>query len=119
MKNDNRLSARSTPSGNVDIGGTVYTPSEVGVLSGRIGFDGTSPFLGLGWDWSKSKQFGFTLDLGIVDQGSPNVDLAATGTLLGDPAFASDLEAEEAELRDSLDDLDLVPFVSFGWAFRF
>jgi hypothetical protein len=29
------------------------------------------------------------------------------------------LEAEEAELREALDDLDLVPFVSLGMSFRF
>jgi len=47
------------------------------------------------------------------------VSLQASGTLLGDPTFAADIAAEEAELRDALDDFDLVPFASVGVAFRF
>lgn len=119
LANDNRLSASSTPSQNLLIGSTVYTPAEIGSLSGAIGFDGTSPFFGLGWDWSKSKRVGVSLDLGFVKQGAPVVSLAASGTLLGDPSFLADLEAEEAELRDALDDLDVLPFASLGVTFRF
>lgn len=119
MNNDNGLRARSTPANDVEIGGTIYTPAEVGSLSGRVGFDETAPYIGVGWDWSKSKHFGFSLDLGVVSQGSPVVSLQASGSLLGDLGFAADLDAEEAELRNSLDDLDLAPFASVGWAFRF
>ena len=39
LKNDNSLSAQSRLAGNVDIGGTIYTPAEVGTLRGEIGFD--------------------------------------------------------------------------------
>jgi hypothetical protein len=119
MKNDNRLDARSTPANDIEIGGTIYTPAEIGSLSGAIGFDGTAPFFGLGWDWSRSKHFGFSLDLGVVKQGSPTVSLRASGSLLGDPAFTADIDAEEAELRDALDNFDLAPFASVGWGFRF
>jgi len=119
MKNDNGLRARSTTTGNLTIGNTTYTPAEVGSLSANVGFDGTAPFFGLGWDWSRSKRIGLSLDLGVVKQGSPKVSLQASGTLLGDPAFAADIAAEEAELRDALDNFDLVPFASVGVAFRF
>jgi hypothetical protein len=119
MKNDNGLHATSMPADDVVIGDTTYSPDEVGSLNGEIGFDGTAPFLGLGWDWSKSKRFGVSLDLGLVKQGTPNVLLTADGLLDDDPTFSADLEAEEAELRDALDDLDLVPFASFGLSFRF
>ena len=119
LANDNGLSATSTPSQPVLIGNTLYTPAEVGTLSGSVGFDGTTPFVGLGWDWSKSKRVGFSLDLGLVSQGSPEVSLRASGLLVSDPNFAADLAAEEAELEDALDNLDLLPFASFGVSFRF
>jgi hypothetical protein len=119
LSNDNSLRASSTPAENVVIGDTSYTPDEIGSLDADIGFDGTAPMLGIGWDWSKSKRFGFTLDLGLVKQGAPNVALSANGGLVEDAAFEADLEAEEAELREALDDLDLVPFVSLGMSFRF
>ena len=117
--NDNSLDAISTPSNDITIGGTVYTPAEVGVLAAGVGFDGTAPFVGIGWDWSRSKRFGVALDFGIVNQGSPDVTLIATGLLLGDPALAADIALEEAELEASLDDLDVLPFATLGFTFRF
>jgi len=119
LANDNGLGATSTPNQPVLVGNTLYTPAEIGTLSGNVGFDGTTPFIGLGWDWSKSKRFGFSLDLGLVAQGSPDVSLVASGLLVNDPNFAADLAAEEAELEDALDDLDVLPFASFGVTFRF
>jgi hypothetical protein len=120
LKNDNRLEAVSRPTSNVTIGDTTYTPSQVGTLNGLVGFDGTAPFVGIGWDWSRSKRiFGMSLDLGVLSQGAPSVSLRGSGTLFGDPAFEADIDAETAELRDSLDDLDLVPYMTVGFVFRF
>jgi len=119
LANDNNLSASSTPRQDLLIGNTIYTPAEIGILAGAIGFDGTAPFVGLGWDWSKSKRIGVSLDLGFVKQGSPAVSLFASGLLSGDSLFAADLATEEAELRSALDDLDVLPYASFGVTFRF
>jgi hypothetical protein len=120
LRNDNGLTAVSRPTSDVTIGDTTYTPAEVGVLSGKIGFDGTAPFVGVGWDWSRRKRvFGMSLDVGVLDQGSPKVALRATGTLLSDPAFQQDLADEEVQLHDSLGNLDLLPYVTVGFIFRF
>lgn len=119
LANDNSLNATSTPANNITVGNTVYTPSEIGTLSASIGFDGTAPFVGIGWDWSRSKRFGVSLELGLVKQGSPQASLSASSPLLGDPTFMSDLRAEELQLEESLDDLDVLPFASIGLSFRF
>jgi hypothetical protein len=120
LRNDNGLEAVSRPASDITIGSTTYTPAEVGVLSGTIGFDRTAPFAGVGWDWSRGKRlFGMSLDVGVLDQGAPKVGLRATGTLLGDPMFEQDIADEEAQLRDSLDNLDLLPYVTVGFVFRF
>lgn len=121
LRNDNGLRALSRPAGNTTIGGSTYTPSEIGTLTGRVGFDKTAPFAGIGWDWSRDKRlFGMSLDIGLLDQGQPTVSLRGTGSLLGDPAFQQDIAAEEAELRDSLGgDLDVVPYLTVGFVFRF
>lgn len=119
LVNDNGLDATSTPAESVTIGGTVYSPAEIGTLSAGVDFDGMAPFVSLGWDWSRSKRFGASLEIGIVKQGSPDVFLRASGPLLGDPAFAADIATEEAELEESLDDFDVLPFLSVGIAFRF
>ena len=120
LHNKNGLDGSSHPSGNVTIGNHTYTPAQVGVLTTTVGFKETAPYLGVGWDWSrKRKHFGMSLDLGILDQGSPLVALRGSGTLLGDPAFQADIVREEAELRDSLSDLDKLPYVTVGFVIRF
>ena len=120
LRNDNALNGRSRPASNVTIGNTSYTPAQVGVLTSTVGFKQTAPFLGLGWDWSRKKpHFGMSFDIGVLDQGSPRVTLRGSGTLLGDPAFQQDIAREEAQLRDSLSDLDLLPYATVGFVIRF
>ena len=120
LKNDNALEAVSRPTGNVTVGDTVYTPSQVGTIEGDVRFDDTATYLSVGWDWSRDKRFfGMSFDVGLIDQGSPVVTLRGNGTLFGDPSFQQDIDAEEAELAAELDDLDLVPFAALGFVSRF
>ena len=121
LKNDNGLRAVARPTSNETIGDTTYTPSQIGTLNGSVGFDDTAPFLGVGWDWSRDKRiFGMSFDIGVLDQGDPVVTLTGNGTLLGDPAFEQDINDEAAQLRSSLDgDVDVVPYMSLGFVFRF
>ena len=120
MKNDNALELVSRPTTNQTIGDTTYTPAQIGMLSGSIGFDDTATFAGVGWDWSRDASvFGMSLDIGVVDQGKPVVTLLGSGTLLGDPAFQQDINAEAVQLAGEVSDLDLVPFLSLGFQFRF
>ncbi len=120
MKNDNGVELLSRPTTNQTIGDTTYTPAQIGTLTGNIGFDDTATFAGVGWDWSRDASvFGMSLDVGLVDQGSPVVTLRGTGTLLGSATFQEDISAEAAELANEVSDLDLVPFLSVGFQFRF
>lgn len=119
LRNDNRLEAVSRSSGNVTIGDDTYTAAEIGTLTGRFGFDDTALFAGVGWDWSKRKRVGMSLDLGLLDQGAPSVRLRGSGTAFGNPAFEADIAAEEAQLAEDLDDLDLLPYLTLGLVIRF
>jgi hypothetical protein len=119
LKNDTAISARAVGSGTYTIGDTTYTGAEVGSLRGRVGFDGTAPFVGIGWDLRHEKRLGVALDFGVVDQGAPLVSLTADGLLADDPGFQADLETERGQLQSDLNDLDLYPFASFGFVFRF
>jgi hypothetical protein len=120
MQNDNRLELFSRPTQSVTIGNETYTPSQIGTLTGAMEFDDTATMAGIGWDWSRDKSlFGMSLDIGVVDQGSPVVTLRGNGTLLGDSDFEDDIAAEAIELANEAEDLDLVPFVSLGFQFRF
>jgi hypothetical protein len=87
LKNDNSLSSRSSTSENVRVGGTTYKPTDIGTLRGAVGFGAVTPFISIGWDWSRNNRFGIAFDMGVVSQGSPTVSLSADGGLLGDPMF--------------------------------
>jgi hypothetical protein len=120
LGNRNRLEGSSRPTADITVGDNVYTPSEVGTLTGRVSFRRASPFVGVGWDWWRRKKFfGTSLDLGVLSQGAPKVSLVGSGTLLGDPQFQADIETERGQLADSLGRLDLVPYLSVGFALRF
>ena len=120
MRNDNALELFSRPTTNQTIGDTTYTPAQIGTLSGSLHFDDSATFAGVGWDWSRDKSmFGMSLDLGVVDQGDPVVTLRGSGSLLGNPAFEQDINAEAVQLADEASDFDLVPFLSIGFQFRF
>lgn len=120
LNNDNGLRAVSRPNGNLTIGDTTYTPAQVGSLEAAVGFDSTATFAGVGWDWSRDNRlFGMSLDLGVLDQGSPAVSLRASGSLLGNPAFEQDLAAERRDLEDAVGDFETVPYLSLGFLFRF
>ncbi|HEY8521695.1 MAG TPA: hypothetical protein VIN61_16615 [Gammaproteobacteria bacterium] len=120
LRNDNRLEATSRAADIITVGDEAYTPVEIGTLYGRIGFDDTATFAGIGWDWSRKRnRFGVSFDIGVVDQGAPTVSLRASGPIATDPQFVADLEAERQELQGELDDLDLVPYGSLGFVFRF
>jgi hypothetical protein len=119
IKNDNALELVSRPTAPQTIGDTTYTPAQIGTLEGQVGFDDTATFFGLGWDWSRDKRlFGISFDLGIIDQGNPTVLLRGNGTLLGDPSFQQDIDAEAAQLESEID-VDVVPFLALGFQFRF
>ncbi len=120
LRNSNRLDLVARPTQDVTIGDQTYTPEQVGELRGRIGFQRTAPFLGVGWDRSRLNQrFGMSYDLGVLRQGSPRASLTASGELAGDPAFAGDLEAERRDVQDSVDGFELMPYVTIGFVFKF
>ena len=119
IKNDNALELVSRPTAPQTINDETYTPAQIGTLEGGVVFDDTARFVGLGWDWSRDKRlFGMSFDIGLIDQGDPRVVLRGTGTLLGDPSFEQDIDAEAAQLQDDID-ADVVPFFSVGLQFRF
>ena len=119
IKNDNRLELLSRPTAHIRLAIRRTRPRRSvrwkAVFASMI----RRRLLGLGWDWSRDKSlFGMSLDLGIVDQGDPTVFLRGSGTLLGNPSFEQDIAAESTQLEDEAD-VDIVPFFTVGFQFRF
>ncbi len=109
------------PGGTFDIGGFTFTEEQVGTLRATAEFGSSAPFLGAGWLWGRADRgLAWSLDLGVLFQDSPDIELTSTGgTLSGDPALQLAIAEEEAELEDDFDKYDLYPVVSLGLSWRF
>jgi hypothetical protein len=111
---DPSLTARLSTS--TDIGGTSYTPAEVGTLTATLEARRKAPYLSLGFGRHDSPGFGLSLDLGVAFLGKPEFTLTAEdGTLVGDPAFEANLRAEEVNLENDAGPLlQYWPILSLG-----
>jgi len=114
--NENEFAITATPTTPQDIGGMTYTPAEIGTLNGKVSFDSTAPYFGVGWGRiSGTKRVSFLSDFGVLRQGSGDVLLASSTGLVS----MADLQAEIAEIESDIEDFDFWPVISFGLAIRF
>ena len=95
--NGNGVDSTAKPAVEFNIGDIVYPAIQVGTLTGEMSFRKFAPYLGVGWGNAvgEDKKFGIVVDLGIVFQGSPDVNLSASGLITLDPTFQRDLAKEE------------------------
>ncbi len=102
----------------VEIGGTTYTPAQLGSLTGTFGTRTVSPYLGIGFGNPARTRLGFFFDLGIAFHGTPEVSAVANGPVALLPGFQQDLDAEVQEIQDDVDEWKFYPVLSLGVAFR-
>lgn len=105
---------RAELDGPVEIGGTLYTPEEVGSLTGILSTRDVAPYLGIGYGNPATSRMGFFLDLGVAFHGTPEVSAEADGPVALLPGFQQDLDAEVAEIQDDVDDVVVYPVLSVG-----
>lgn len=127
--NNNKVEGTARSAETLEIGGVEFPLALVGQLEGELTFPNTiSPYIGIGYGnpVRQGRQFGFSIDLGILFAGSPQVDLNATGpvgTLVGAPVvgpFLQDaLRREEEDLEDELRGLRIYPVLSIGVSYQF
>jgi hypothetical protein len=124
--NDNRidLTARDG-SGTIEIGDRTYNVSDVGPVTGRVRFNRTNPYFGIGWG-NAARSFGpgwfFSGDIGLL-RVKPNVTLSAECRAPLTPAqcaqLQADLRAEERQFEDDVGYRSWYPVLSFGIGYRF
>ena len=121
--NKKRVEATAVPTGGTfELDDVTYQASEVGTLSGvgRIGTRTWAPYLGLGFGSPRGDaRVFFALDLGVIFQGPPKIELSATGPLASDAGFQADLKAEEDDANDELEPFKYYPVLSIGIGVRF
>jgi len=122
--NDNRLDMTAEPgSGNTyEINGTTYTAAQIGTLTGRLTFNKTSPYIGVGWGNAFAKPYGwnFVLDVGALYQGKPKLKLSTDSAFCNaDATCQANLAAEQREAEEDLRSYRWYPVVSAGAVYRF
>ena len=106
------------------IDGVAYDADDIGDADGGVDFGSTAPYLGLGFGRALSADghFSFTMDIGLILTGVPDVSLNVT-CASSDEAFcaqlAADVADEEAEIQSDADDLKYWPVLSFGLSYKF
>ncbi len=114
-RNEGRMVARLNQ--NIEIGGTTYTPDQIGSLIGTVGFRKTAPYVGLGL--AGRGKIAVLLDLGVGITGTPRVDLVGQTPLTGSAKaqFDASVAQELAQVRAEIDGksyLKFHPVVSVG-----
>lgn len=104
----------ATPAEPVEIGGVVYSPADIGTLTGALATNAVSPYLGLGLGSPNKRGVGFFLDLGVAFHGEPAVSVTASGPIASVPQFQQDLDEEIADIQDEVSKFTVFPVVRLG-----
>jgi len=114
---------KPTATGTYTLNGNTYTAANAGTINGNIDFRKVAPYLGIGWgNANKEKGWGFSGDLGVLFQGSPNTTLTNSGctaTAALCSQLASDVAVEQVKLADDVSSFKAYPVLRVGISHRF
>lgn len=121
LVNNNSLDLTASPAKSYDIDGVTYTPAQVGNLTGSLEFEDAAAYLGLGFGNAvlKRNKFRFSMDIGLLYHGDPEVGLSADGLYADDPTFQYHLKEEEKDLETEYEDYNIYPVIAFGFTYSF
>lgn len=116
LANDNRIEGGANVEAGDQVGdGTAFNDGRIGA---EISFDDSAPYLGIGWSSRPANRgLSFSLDLGVMAQGSPDVALTEEEDILG--VDQDDLDREAREVEDDLSGYDTYPVLQLGMLYRF
>ena len=134
--NSSSLDGEVTPASSLEFEfqGRTYSTDDIAKVNTKADFDPVAPYVGIGWDTSfnKEKGFGFTFDIGVIFQGSAQVDYSVQYQELVNPTpeeelarsiiidnINKDLEKEKVSLQEELDKYELLPYISIGFNYKF
>ena len=88
-------------------------------MRGEARFGKTAtPYLGIGYGDISRKGLSFFMDLGVMFQGTPDLDLRVScGSTARCDELRRDVREEERELREDLDKFKHYPVLNLGLAF--
>ncbi len=122
--NKNRLDLTGKPAagGTYEIDGVTYTAAQIGTLTGKLTFDKTAPYVGIGWGNAVARGSGwnFAMDIGAIYQGKPKFALTADSAFCNaDATCRAHLANEQADAEAKLADYKWYPVISIGVSYHF
>lgn len=118
--NGNNVDLTARPNGSITVGGVPFSAAEAGAVKGDLELNSVAPYVGLGYQGSYFKnRLLLALEVGVLFQGRPNVELIGTGTLANDPTFRAAVEREEEDVEDKLKILRFYPVIALTLTYRF
>ncbi|NMM28292.1 MAG: hypothetical protein HHJ12_13635 [Glaciimonas sp.] len=124
--NGNKITAnaKSNATGSYTLNNKIYDAASAGKIDGKIDFRKVAPYLGIGWGNAVAQDggWGFTSDLGVMFQGSPDTSLTNSGcTAL--QAICTDLAnsvaVENVSLADKASKFKAYPVLRVGLSYKF
>ena len=126
--NNNNVSGNGKPNDNQEFeyNGNTYTSDQIRSVDAKVSLPNkVAPYLGIGWGNAvkPGNRFAFSLNLGVMFTGSPQVDLSADidesvpNNIRQD--IIRDIEAERKEIEDDIDGFGVYPVLSIGASYHF
>ncbi|MFT4091281.1 MAG: hypothetical protein QM645_11155 [Asticcacaulis sp.] len=118
---DRKVKLTARPTGDTEIGGTTYTPEQIGTLTADGDLGSGAPFVGLGFDntYTASGSLSFRILAGAIIGKDPTVRLSSDSSYASNPLFQASLRQEEADLQDDVDKVKTYPVLQVGVNWRF
>lgn len=119
----NTVDLVGTPTGGTfTINDVTYPSNQVGNLRGdvRLG-KSASPYIGIGYGDISRPGLSFYMDLGVMFQGSPelNLNVTCTASTVNCAQLQNDVAAEERELNEDIKKFKYYPVLNLGLAYGF
>ena len=110
------VTGSGTPSGNIKINNTTYTPSQVGTMTVNGEWPSASPYVGLGFGTPAASHAALHIvfDLGAAI-GKPKLTLTSNGTA-SNTTLPADFAAQVKTIQDKV---PVYPVISLGLVYRF
>ena len=125
--NGNKLEGTARPASGetIDLGDNNYIGvNQIGRVDAKIDFNKVAPYLGVGWgNKPSSGGWGFTFDLGVMYQGSPEVYANAVPNASLSQSdkdkIAADVEKERKKIEDDASSYKWYPVLMLGVNYTF
>lgn len=116
----NRVNLTAAPTADVTVGDLIFSPADVGTLTGRVDADEFVPVLTIGYAGGLTKGLKFGIDGGVMFQGKPVAQqLVATGALAENEIFQAELEKERLKVNQDMEDFQYYPVLQFSIFYAF